>query len=334
MAVTEGRRFLGRTRLVLRFLLVPLLTIWAGLAIHFSNLPAPWMRDGAAILFLALTVGAFLLLKNRARTACGFYVAWGLVFAWWWFIPPSNDRDWAPEYSRMPHAKIDGDKVVISGIRDFHYRTEEDFDVRYVDRTFDLADLDTVDFSLTYWDGNTEIAHFMLHFGFGGKEYVAVSVETRREREEVWNTVGGFFKQYELIVILATERDLLRLRTNVRGEQTHLYPTNFTPGETRAVFLGILRQVNRLREEPVFYNTIRHNCMTSLVPEVRKVRERTGFDIRLIFNGEADRMAYENGTISNELSFEETRRRHFINPLVADDPEDYSQRARPYLDDD
>lgn len=332
MGGSSDRPFLGRTRALLRLILIPILTLWACLAIHFSNLPAQWMRDAGAILFFALTLGAFVFLKNRARTACGFYIAWAAVFAWWWFIPASHDRDWLPEYSKMPHAKIEGEKVTIKNIRDFHYRTEEDCDVRYVEKTYDLGELDTVDFSLTYWDGNTNIAHFMLHFGFGGKDYIAVSVETRREKGEVWNTVGGFFKQYELIVILAMEKDLLRLRTNVRNEQSYLYPTNFTPQEARSVFLEILNRANRLYEKPIFYNTIGHNCMTSLMPEVRKVREGKGFDMRLIFNGEADRMAYENGTIPTKLPFEEMKKLHFVNPHVADDPDDYSRKARPYLD--
>ena len=49
------------------------------------------------------------------------------------------------------------------------------------------------------------------------------SVEIRRQSNETFSEIGGFFKEFELIVIAAEERDIVRLRTNVRREKTYLY---------------------------------------------------------------------------------------------------------------
>lgn len=160
-----------------------------------------------------------------------------------------------------------------------------------------------------------------------------MSVETRREVGEEWSTIGGFFKQYELILILGDERDLLRLRTNFRKEDVYLYPTVLTPEEGRAILLNILRQANRLHETPRFYNTITDNCMVGLLPDFQEYRKNKNFDIRLLANGLSDQMAYENGMIASELAFDGMKQRYYANQYVADSPgtADYSRLIRPDL---
>lgn len=306
---------------------------WAVLAIYYSNLPGQTLRTIVAAAFGIGTVAAFALLPNRRRSCLWFGVAFAGVLAWWFLIPPSNERDWVPEHARTAHATLNGDLITVHEIRNFDYRSEEDFDIRYYDKTFNLDDLTLVDFALSYWDGNTDIAHFIVSFGFRDQDYLAVSAETRREAGEAWSTVGGFFKQYELILILGDERDLLGQRTNVRKEEVYLYRTVLTPEEGRAIFLNILRQANRLHETPRFYNTITDNCMISLLPDFQRYRKDKGFDFRLLANGLSDRMAYENGMLASELAFDDLKRRSHVNQYVADsaDKDDYSRLIRPDL---
>jgi hypothetical protein len=52
---------------------------------------------------------------------------------------------------------------------------------------------------------------------------VAISIETRKEKGEGYSAVLGFFRQYELYYVAADERDVIRVRTNVRGEHVFLY---------------------------------------------------------------------------------------------------------------
>ena len=260
--------------LILLGLTVVAVGLWCTTAIYFSNLPGEIYRIVAASVFGGGFLLAFLFLPGRRRTFVGFAVASVSVFVWWWLIPASHDRDWQIPWGVLPHAEIDGDKVVIRNIRNFDYKTENDYTVRYYDRTFDLKDLETVDFVKSHWDNLEDIAHTLLSFGFRDGAYVVVSVETRLEKGEIQSGLGGIFKQHELIYVLGDERDLIRLRTNFRGEEVFLYPTTSPPEDVRVVFVDILKKVNDIYDNPQFYNTITQNCTTSLVPHLELVRER------------------------------------------------------------
>lgn len=320
--------------------LVPLIAVtglWCTLAIRFSNLPGETWRYAAAAVFAGGFLLAFLFVRNRLRTAIVYFVVAALVFGWWLLIPASNDRDWDPNWGRMPSAEIDGDRVTIRNIRNFDYRTADDFTVRYYDKTYDLAKLESIDFVKSHWDGIREVAHTMLSFGFHTAEnawdFVTVSVETRREKGEPQTGIRGLFKQYELIYVLGDERDLLRLRTNFRKEDVYVYPTTSPPGDVRVVFLDILKRINEIHAKAAWYNTIQHNCTTSLVPHLEKIRERRASCLDLLINGDLARGALKNGWIRSKLSFEETRALHYANQYVRDvqDPPDYSMRIRPHL---
>ena len=106
-----------------------------------------------------------------------------------------------------------GDKVTIHNIRNADYQTETDFIICHYDKTFDLSKLKGIDFFLVYW-GSPNIAHTMMSFDFEGQGNVCFSIETRKEMGENYSTIKGFFRQYEIIYVVADERDLVRLRTN------------------------------------------------------------------------------------------------------------------------
>jgi hypothetical protein len=224
-------KWLGRALLTLLIsIALAAMTGWGALAIYYSNLPS---EDVRRILALAFSIfGAALLVwylfsAKRTRPLLVFLGVFLLLVAWWSTIPPKQDRDWAPEYARLPHATINGDLITIHNIRNFDYRTETDFTPRYYDKTFDLRQLDSVDVIASYWMGDA-IAHTIISFGFSGKDFLAISIETRRERHESYSSIAGFFKQYELFYVVADERDLIRLRTNYRKdppEDVYLYRT-------------------------------------------------------------------------------------------------------------
>ena len=134
----------------------------------------------------------------------------------WGSTTPSNDRDWAPEVAVLPYATIDGERVTVHNIRNFDYRTETDFTPAYYDRTFDLKRLDRVDLVAVYWMGPA-IAHLFLTFGFGD-EHLAISIEVRKNRTKPYATLPGIFRQYELVYVVADERDVIRVRTNYRKD--------------------------------------------------------------------------------------------------------------------
>ncbi|RNC68263.1 MAG: DUF4105 domain-containing protein [Desulfuromonadales bacterium] len=301
------------------FICLVIIAFWGTLAIYFSNLPSA-LRPIASGIFALVAVSLILSgLRKRKRRAWGaFLVVFAVVIlAWWLLIPPSNNRDWQPDLAILSWADIAGDKVTIHNIRNCDYRTETDFTVRHYDKTFDLSRLKGADFFLVYW-GSPKIAHTMMSFDFEGQGNVCFSIETRKEKGEAYSTVKGFFRQYELIYVVADERDLVRLRTNYRekgkGEDVYLYRLNATPEVARKVFLSYLREVNRLKERPQWYNALTENCTTSIRQHTMPYNPNARLDWRMIVNGYIDEMLYERKAIDTSLSFAELKKRSYINP--------------------
>jgi hypothetical protein len=232
----------------------------------------------------------------------------------------------------LPFATFDGDLVTIHNIRNFDYRTETDYTPRYYDKTYDLRRLDSADIIAVYWMGEA-IAHIMVSFGFAEQDFVTVSIETRKERGEAYDTVKGFFRQYELIYIVGDERDLIRLRTNYRKEppeDAYLFRTNAPPENVRRFFLSYFKKINELKDHPEFYNTLTTNCTTNVLMHARVNPGRGAYSWKILLSGYAPLYTYERGRLDTSLSFEELKRRSHINAAAqaAEQAADFSQRIR------
>jgi hypothetical protein len=311
------------------------LWLWCALAIRFSGFGGETIALAASVIYCAGVPLAVIFLPNRRRTAYGILVLGVGVFLGWTQIKPSHHRDWVPSVSKLPYAEILENQAVVHNIRNFDYRTEKDFTAHYYDKTFDLDQLESVDYVLSHWDGLEAVAHSIFSFGFESGEHLAVSVETRLEKGEPQSALRGLFKQYELIYVLADEKDLIRLRTNFRKEDVYLYPTTVNKEKVRKLFLVILNRVNDIAENPQFYNTLSQNCLTSLASDFKKViTPKSFFDFRRIANGYSDEMLYENGWIDYKgEGFEETKKLRYINQYVEGNSnvDDFSKQIRPYV---
>jgi hypothetical protein len=244
---------------------------------------------------------------------------------------PSNDRDWVDEQRVLPRAEITGDKVVVRNVRNAQFFSYRDCIVEYYDKTYDLSKLKSVDFVVIPFADNRAIAHTMLSFGFEGGDYVGVSVEVRLEKGESYSAAVGLFGQFELMYVVADERDLLPVRPEHRGVDVLLYPSTATPKQARALFLDIMQRVNQLYDQPEFYDTLRNNCTTNIVRHINAIApDRVPYDYRVLLPGYADHLAYELGLIDRSLPFEETRRRARVSEQILkykDDPR-FSERIR------
>lgn len=313
---------------------VILMTAWGALAIWYSNLAGGYLRAGLAGLLVLATLLAFALLPGRLRTLAGFFVVFAGIVAWWLSIPASNDRAWQPDVAVLPYATVKGEQVTIHNIRNLNYRSETDFDLRHYDKTFDLNRLDAVDLIAVYWMGDA-IAHVMVSFGFGETDFVVFSIETRKEKGEGYSTLKGFFKQYELTYIVADERDLIRVRTDYRNppEDVYLYRGRLTPENSRKFFMEYVRQINSLKENPEWYNTLTTNCTTDVVRLSRAYGGKARYNWKVLFSGYAPQYAYENGSLDTRIPFEELRKLSYINPktrAIGDDPQ-FSRKIRQGL---
>jgi hypothetical protein len=315
----------------LAWLVLFAVSAWAVGALYF-DLPFPSARAPAAIGYVTLLVAALIVVKERWRKAGVWLVGFVLVLAWWVTLRPSNDRAWQPDVAQTAWAQLDGEHATIHNVRNFDYRTEDDYVPRWETRTFDLAQMRGVDLFVTYW-GSPWIAHPIVSFQFGDTDHLAISIETRKVLGQTYSAIRGFFRQYELIYIIADERDVVRLRTNYRqGEDVYLYHIRMAPQRARAIFLDYVRSANALHQAPTFYNALTTNCTTDI--RVHTVATASGapppWDWRILVNGKGDELLYERGTLAGALPFAELKRRAWINDAAraADHASDFSQRIR------
>jgi hypothetical protein len=179
------------------------------------------------------------------------------------------------------------------------------------------------------------IAHTMLSFGFGD-EHLAISIEVRKEKTESYSSLAGFFRQYELVYVVADERDVIRLRTNYRKdppEDVYVYRATGSIENGRRILLDYLRDVNELREHPRFYNTLTTNCTTMILAHATVNPGHVPWSWKILLSGYTPEYLYEMGRLDRSLPFEELRRRSHVNPAAqaADQAPDFSQRIRAGL---
>lgn len=248
---------------------------------------------------------------------------------------PSNYRSWSPDQAVLPHAEFQNNKITVRNIRYCKYLEPDTYVVDHYDKTYDLNRLQSVDFFMVPFKVAPTLAHTMLSFEFAGeqgqKEHLAVSVEIRKEEGEVFMPWLGSARQYELMYVVADERDVVQLRTNHRGENVYRYRTTATPEQARLLFVDVMQRTNELASHPEFYDTIMNNCTTNIVRHVNRIQSnRLAYDWRVLLPGYSDHLAYEQGLIERHGTFQETRARAHVNPraLQVAGREDFSQLIR------
>lgn len=318
------------TRAVLWFLLRALVLLWSTLAIHFSNLPWPWVRTGGAAVFLVFGVWALWLASSRGRWL--FAAAFAALLVWWSTIQPSQERNWRPEVAVLPRATIDGDRIRITNVRDFTYRSRHDFTVHYEDREVSLSHLVAMDFFVSFWMPGP-VGHTFVSFVFDNAPPLSISIETRPEVGETFAPVSSLFKQFELIYVVGSEPDVVGSRTTHRNEEVFLYRILTDKENVRRLFLIYLERINQLAERPEWYHLLSNNCTINIIRYANAAGRQGRLDWRHFLNGLIDRYLYATGRIDTSLPFDELRARSHINEAAraAEGAPDFSDRIRAGL---
>lgn len=308
------------------------MTVWGTLFLWLSNIPFAPVRAALAGLFAIGTLAAFAFAKRRLRTLAVFLAVFAALVGWYHMIRPSNDRVWAPEVAVLSEATIDGNLVEIRNIRNFDYRAANDFTPRYYDKVFDLDKLRSGDLVSVHW-GSPAIAHVFVSFGFEGDDFVAFSIEMRKERGEAGSMLRSFFRKYELIYIAADERDVIRVRTNYRQprEQVYIYRTRVPTEDLRKLFISYAVKIDELNRHPEWYNTIEDNCTTGVLTRARAAYKGRGrYNWKVLFSGYAAEYAYGLDMFDTSLSFDELRERGHVNARAegADQADEFSLLIR------
>lgn len=246
-------------------------------------------------------------------------------------VGPSNERDWSPDQAILPSAELNGSRVTVHNIRNCEYRTADEYEVRYYDRTFDLNQLTSVDFIMVPFSDYPEGAHTFLSFGFDDRDYLAISVEVRREKGETFSVVKGLTRQYELMYVVGDERDLIQLRTNFRLDDVYLYRAKASPQQAQALFVDMLERANNLAKQPEYYDLVTNNCTTNIMQHINHVKPgRIPYTYEILLPGYSDRLAYRLGLFKSTKSFEQTKLDARVTKLayIYRDDAEFSQRIR------
>ncbi len=300
------------------------------LALYYCTLQPDWLRIALALLF-ASTAGFAIVALPLKRAL----ITWGVITAvlviWYIRDRPSNNRDWAPEYAVPATSSRIGRLVSVQHIRNFAYHSETDFTPGYYDATFSLDDLISLDLITSYWSGDA-IAHVFLSFGFSDRRHLAFSIETRRQRNFEYSTLAGFFHHYELFYVVADERDLIGVRTDIKQERVYLYRAHTTSQAREGLFLSYLDKVSHLVERPEWYNTLTDNCTTGILARANAQSGAIRYDWRLLLSGYAAEYAYMLGLLDTNIPFTELHRESLIvRPRGAVIDATYSRKIREGL---
>ncbi len=232
-------------------------------------------------------------------------------------VRPSNKRDWSADAEKTATAVFSGDSVQIDNVRNARYRSTTDFDVYWETRAYDLRKIESVWFVVEPFSDWRGPAHTFLSFGFSNGEYIAVSVEIRKEKNESFSPLAGLFRQYELIYVIGDERDLIGLRANYRNDEVYLYEINATPDKRLELFISILQRANEVAKKPEFYNTLSNTCTSNIVDHIDTIAPgRVPFSIKTYLPAYSDELAFDLGLINTSLARNEFRAAHKINALA------------------
>jgi hypothetical protein len=312
-------------------ILVALPAAWGALALWYRIPGGQILKASVVLLWAALGV-ALLIAIWQGRLLLGvliFLPAFAGLLIWWSRLRPSNDEVWADDVARMTTGSVDGTRVTLEHVRNFEWRSSTDYTQRWETRSYDLDQLRSVDMIMSFWSMRV-IAHMLISFGFADGRYVAFSVEIRRQKTQRFSEIGGFFKEFELSIVAADERDVIRVRTNIRGEDAYLYQLRMPLAAMRSLFLAYVEEANQLARTPRFYNTVTVNCTTLVYQMMNRIVGRLPLDYRLLLSGYLPHYVYKVQGLNQQYSIEQLTSlgRITVRAKQADRSADFSAAIR------
>ena len=297
--MTARLAFTARILLALCMLLA---TGWAALALWYrlpfaSPLPAGF---AACFTLLGLMTAAGQFRPRRLRALATFCFAMAAMLTWWGSLKAPAERNWSLDVARQVTGELEGSLLTLKNVRNFTWRSAEDFDARWETRSYDLDQIESVDLAMSYWAG-PDMAHMIVSFGFADGDHIAWSVEVRRQEGGGFSPIADLFKANTLAIIAADERDVIGTRTNMRSEDVQLFRTNTSPERARALLLQYVAASNRLAEQPRWYNSLTTNCTTVVMTMIRTIVDEVPLDWRVLANGHLPAYAYDAGVLDNSL---------------------------------
>ena len=295
------------------WLSVAFFSLWAAGAIYYLLWLPEWMRPVCCASFVIGFTAWIWRSKHRHKTRAILAASIVVIYLLTLLIRPSNDRNWADDQTRVAKVEIADGVVTISNFRNFHYRSETDFDPIFETKTFRLEDLDSVSLIVQKFTPSEGLAHVMLSFGIrreflseetseSEQSYFSLSIEVRREKGESYGPIKGVYRNYEVTHVIGDERDLVGVRTVHRPQdRVWLYALNATDEQVQQLFLGFVDRIKHLESNPEFYHTFLNNCANGITRQTYELTPEpiNWLDLRIVMPGFSDSFAFENGLIGD-----------------------------------
>lgn len=310
-------KFAGIAIVSLAIVTLAWLTLWGTLALWY-RLPLPdIVRMGISGLYagLGLAVIKAMFGTRRLRAAGIFAVVFGALAIWWGTLAPPTEGNWTPKVSRQVTGHIEGDILTLQDVREFVWRTEEDFDPIWTNRTYDLGQLQTVDAFVSYWEG-PHMAHLVVSFGFAEGPNLAWSIEVRSKDDSAFHPVPDFFKTHTVVYIASVEQDVVGLRSNVRGDDIQVFRLDMSPEIARELLEEFVHNATALAQQPEFFHSLTSNCTTVVFHKMREMGMDMPWDWRVILNGHFPEYLYDRGLLADHVTPSQLRELGRINARV------------------
>lgn len=234
--------------------------------------------------------------------------------AWWLSQKPSIYRDWDSVDAITPQITWSGNTARINNIRNHIWKSDIDFTPWYLDLSYSLDEIEWMQYIITPFSEYDGPAHAMISFSFSGWRHIVISPEIRKEKWESFDAVNGLLNQYELYYLVATEDDIIKLRTNYRNNQVYMYPIKTEKEKIQSIFRSMLVRTDKLIKEPEFYNTIWNNCATSVLSHANAFRiDKLDAWIQSLLPARSNELIYNAGLIDTNLSITEAREYYRID---------------------
>jgi hypothetical protein len=294
------------------------ITAWMAGAIYYDVCNGTKWGLLLVLGWLAAVIALFVVWQPLWQPFAVLVGVTALFLVWWLQQKPSNDRDWDPSVAVLSRALRAGDSITIENVRNFDYRTLDDFTPHYEARTYNLANLTAVDAIFFNW-GSAIMSHPVLVFDFGPDGRICMSIEVRYRRGQAYSIFRSLYHFYELIFLVADERDAILRRTKYGpSQEAHLYRIVATAEEIRAAFLDYVDSINALYRTPRWYHGLCTNCTTTFY---RMPSRRFRCDWRVLANAQLDHALYTVGRLDRSLPFPELRKAAFLNDIANNAPE-------------
>ena len=315
MPTTAKRRFHYK-HFFLKTLLLGM-SLWQGMALYLHQPLGTLFSYLAIFVIVAVTVVliAWRQVPKRKWLTAAYITSFVACLAWFFSLTPQHQRQWQADVSQVLDYHQQGNIVTLNNVRNFDWRSETDFTARWETRQYNLKNIKGVNVITSYWMGPA-IAHTLVSFDFSDQAPLVFSIEIRKEQHESFSAIGGFFRQYELSLIAADEKDIVYTRSNVRGEQVYFFPIQgLSQMQMQDLFLQYLQQAQQLQQQASWYNTLFSNCTTIVYDMARHVSDYPlPLDWRLLASGYLPNYLHDLKAIDAQWDMQTWYQKAHVNP--------------------